>query len=292
MLFKSMTSNKSLMRRIFALALACAAVVTANAQLRTPAASPHSTLKQTVGLTEVEIDYSRPSMKGREIFGGLVPYGEVWRTGANQPTKITFSDDVVLGGEAIEAGTYALYTIPNEGDWTVIVYGKTDLWGSFGYDKNQDVARFSVTPETLGHEVESFTIGIDSLRNDSATIYLDWDTTRVAFSLEVPTEAKVMSQIEALKGTPEFDKPNVKYAAGTYYHAAGKNLKQAHALVSEAIEGMENPGYWMYAAKARIEVDLGKKKLAKESAEKTLELATKANNGDYQKIAKDILASL
>lgn len=284
--------NRSFLVRVAGVAAACLLTLSAQAQLRTPAASPHSLLKQTVGLTEVEIDYSRPSMKGREIFGGLVPYGQVWRTGANQPSKITFSDDVVLGGQSLEAGTYALYTIPEEGEWTVIVYAKTDLWGSFGYDKSNDVARFSVKPETLSESVESFTFGIDALRNDSATIFLEWDTTRVAFELEVPTDSKVMSQIEELKGTSEWDKPNVKYAAGTYYHAAGKDLKQAHKWVSEACEEMENPGFWMFAAKARIEVDLGKKKLAKESAEKTLELATAANNGDYQKIARDILASL
>ncbi|MDQ8203027.1 DUF2911 domain-containing protein [Pelagicoccus sp. SDUM812003] len=287
-----MKSHRILAKRLGAFLLASLVTVSLHAQLRTPAASPHAHVKQMVGLTEVEIDYSRPSVKGREIFGGLVPYGNVWRTGANQPTKITFSDDVVLGGESVEAGTYALYTIPAEDEWTIIVYGSTELWGSFGYDSKNDVARFTAKPQKLQTAVESFTIGIDDLRNDSASIYLDWDHTRVAFKLEVPTESKVMTQIDELKGTPEFDKPNVLFSAGTYYHAAGKDLKQAHEWVSEACEKSESPAFWMYAAKARIEVDLGKKKMAKASAEKTLELATEAGNGDYQKIAKDILASL
>ncbi|EDY81934.1 hypothetical protein VDG1235_1554 [Verrucomicrobiia bacterium DG1235] len=278
--------------KLAATAAAFALAVSASAQLNTPAASPYSELKQTVGLTEIQLVYSRPSMKGREIFGGLVPYGSVWRTGANQPTKISFSDDVVLGGKEVDAGTYALYTIPGKSEWTVIIYSNTELWGSFGYDQANDVVRFKVKPSKLGHAVESLTIGLDSLSNSSASIYLDWDHTRVAFSVEVPTDAKVMSQIDELKGTPAFENPNVLFGAGTYYHESGKDLEQALAWVGEACEKREQPAFWMYARKARLEVDLGKKAAAKASAEKTLELATAANNADYQKIAKDILAAL
>lgn len=276
-----------------ALLAACFVVPSSvQAQLKTPAASPHSVLKQTVGLTEVEIDYSRPSMKGREIFGGLVPFGSVWRTGANQPTKVTFSDDVVLGGEPVKAGTYALYTIPEKDEWTIIVYGNTELWGAFGYDKANDVVRFKAKSTESNRSLESFTIGIDNLQNDGANIYLAWGDTVVSIPLEVPTNEKVMAQIEALKGTPEFSSPNVLFAAATYYHEAGKDLKQALAWVSEACEKRDQPAYWMYARKARIEVDLGMKKEARKSAQTTLELATEGNNPDYQKIAKDILASL
>lgn len=263
-----------------------------SAQLKTPAASPHSVLKQTVGLTEVEIDYSRPSVKGREIFGNLVPYGSVWRTGANQPTKISFSDDVVFGGKEIPAGQYALYTIPGKSEWTVIVYSSTELWGSFGYDDKNDVARFMAKPMKLADKVESVTFTVDALRNEGAVIQLDWDHTRIKMPLDVPTAAKVSAQIEELRGTPEFEKPGVLFAAATYYHEAGKDLKTAHKWVSKAIASSDKPAYWMMARKAHIEVDLGLKKEAKASAEKTLELATAGNNPDYQKIAKDILASL
>lgn len=287
-----MKAKLSHLRTLAAATAVFAAALPASAQLRAPAASPRAVLEQTVGLTEVTIDYSRPSKKGRQIFGGLVPYGEVWRTGANQPTKLSFSDDVTLGGKAVPAGTYALYTIPGPQEWTVIVYSSTDLWGSFGYDESNDVARFSAKPETLDCEVESFTIGIDALRNDSATVYLDWADTRVAFELEVPTDAKVMSQIEAMRDTPEFQKPNTLFSAATYFHESGKDLEQALAWVAAAVESSEQPAYWMYARKARIEVDLGKKEAARKSAETTLKLATEGNNPDYQKIARDILASL
>lgn len=286
-----MNSTSLFSRTAFA-AVALAWIFPVSAQLKTPAASPHSSLEQTVGLTEVAIDYSRPSVKGRDIFGGLVPYGKVWRTGANQPSKVSFSDDVILGGEAIPAGQYALYTIPGKGEWTVIVYANTELWGASGYDSKDDVARFTVKPETLGHAVESMTFTVDSLRNDSAVLYLDWDQTRVPMSLEVPTSAKVLAQIEELKGTPAFEDPGTLFNAGTFYHESGKDLETALAWVSKACELREKPAFWMFARKARLEVDLGMKAAAKVSAEKTLQLATAGGNSDYQKIARDILAKL
>lgn len=287
-----MKFSRSLASRFAASVLALVLCASAQAQLKTPAASPHSTLKQTVGLTEVEVDYSRPSMKGREIFGGLVPYGAVWRTGANQPTKISFSEDVVLGGKDIAAGTYALYTIPGADEWTIIVYSSTELWGAFGYDKSNDVARFTVKPIALGHAVETFTVGIDALRNDGAVIFLAWDKTRVDLPLTVHTHDAVMSQIDSLRGTEAFEKVGTLFAAGTYYHESGADLNQALEWVSSAIEKSEQPAYWIYARKARIELDLGKKDAARISANRTLELATAGGNPDYQKIAKDILAQL
>lgn len=282
--------------RRFATCFAVAALLVfasaASAQLQTPAASPFSKIEQKVGLTDITIEYSRPSMKGREIYGGLVPFDAVWRTGANQPTKVTFGGDVVLGGQEIPAGAYALYTIPGEEEWTVIVYQSTELWGSFGYDQANDQARFTVKPIELAHPVETFTIGFDALRNDSATVFLDWETTRVAFELEVNTREQVLSQIEELKDKPEFQKVNVLFSAGTFYHEAGIELETALQWVSLACEKREQPAYWMYARKARIEADLGMKAEAKASAEKTLELAVAGGNPDYQKIAKDILAQL
>lgn len=287
-----MNSNLIRLKRLFLMASTLAVAALSQAQLQTPAASPHAVLKQTVGLTEVEVEYSRPSVKDREIFGELVPYGEIWRTGANQATKLTFSDDVTLGGENIPAGSYALYTIPGKKEWTLIIYSSTELWGAFGHDPSKDVARIKVKPQALKQPVESLTIGFDHLRNDGARLFLAWDKTQVATELEVPTDDKVMSQIEKLKDTPEFENPNALFAAGTYYHESGKDLEQALEWVNAATEKSDNAPYWMFARKARIEVDLGKKEAAKASAEKTLELATEAGNPDYQKIAKDILASL
>ncbi len=287
-----MPNPTSLISRVVLAGFALALTFSASAQLKTPAASPHSLLEQTVGLTEVSIDYSRPSVRGREVFGGLVPFGEVWRTGANQPSKISFSDDVVFGGQAVPAGQYALYTIPGESEWTVIVYANTNLWGAFGYDPKADVVRFTVEPHELGHSVESMTFTIDSLRNDGAVLCLDWDRTRIEIPFEVPTSAKVMAQIESLKGTPEFENAGTLFNAATFYHESGKDLETALQWVSKACELQEKPAYWMFARKARIELDLGLKAEAKKSAEKTLELATAGGNPDYQKIARDLLAQL
>ncbi len=287
-----MNSSLRSLRCAAVAALAAALAAAGAAQIKFPAASPHATLKQVVGLTDVEIDYSRPSVKGRQIFGGLVPWGEVWRTGANEPTKITFSDEVTLGDATVPAGAYALYTIPQKDSWTIIVYGTTEGWGSFGYDQSKDVARFTAKPSELAAPVETFTIGIGDLRNDSATLHLDWDRTRVSIPIKVPTTARVMSQIDSAKDTPAFKEPNTLFGAGSFYHDAGHDLPQALNWIATAIDSSERPGYWMYARKARLEIDLGRKEAAKISAEKTLELATQAGNGDYQKIAKDLLASL
>ncbi|MDQ8183198.1 DUF2911 domain-containing protein [Pelagicoccus sp. SDUM812005] len=287
-----MNHTAASLKRVAFAGLALFLALNAAAQLKTPAASPHSLLEQTVGLTEVAIDYSRPSVKGREIFGGLVPYGQVWRTGANQPSKISFSDEVTLGGETIPAGQYALYTIPGRDQWTVIVYKSTDLWGAMGYDPKGDLVRFVVKPTQLSSPVESMTFTIDALRNDGAVLNLDWDRTRISMPLQVPTEQKVMAQIESLKGTPAFEKPGALFNAATFYHESGKDLQTALEWVSKACELSERPAYWMYARKARIEMDLGLKAAAKASAEKTLELATAGGNPDYQKIARDMLAQL
>lgn len=287
-----MIHRSSILSRTLFLGLSLALSLSVSAQLKTPAASPHSSIEQTVGLTEVAIDYSRPSVKGREVFGGLVPFGSVWRTGANQPSKISFSDDVVFGGQPIPAGQYALYTIPGESEWTVIVFGSTELWGSMGYDSKGDIARFTVKPETLSHSVESMTFSIDALRNDSAVVQLSWDRTRIAMPLEVPTDAKVMAQIAELKDTPAFENPGALFGAATYYHESGKDLEVALDWVSKACDLSDRPAYWMFARKARIEVDLGLKDAARASAERTLELATAGGNPDYQKIARDILATL
>lgn len=168
------------------LAAACLSMTfAASAQNNGPAPSPHSVLTQVVGTTEVTIDYSRPSAKGRKVFGGIVPMGAVWRTGANKPTAITFSKDVVVGGKDVPAGSYALFTIPGENEWTIIIYSTTEGWGAFSYDQAKDFARFTAKPTKLGQMAESFAIGIDHLRDDSAIINLDWDHTRVSFPIEV-----------------------------------------------------------------------------------------------------------
>src|ERR1017187_1008422 len=156
-----------------------------------PQPSPTGTVKQHVGLTDIEIVYSRPGVKDRAIFGGIVPYNEVWRTGANASTKISFSTDVKLNGVQVPAGKYALYTIPGEKEWTMIIYKDTGLNGAFGYNQTNDLVRFKATPVNVAMHVETFTIDINDIRDDSATLYLIWDQTFVPVKIEVDLVSKV-----------------------------------------------------------------------------------------------------
>jgi hypothetical protein len=185
--------------------LACTAGLFAQAaapKISFPDASPAATLKQRVGLTDIEISYNRPGMKGRAIFGGLVPYGEVWRTGANTATKLTFSTAVKLGGKDIPAGTYELFTIPGQAEWTVIIHKNMSQWGSYAYDPKNDVARFTAKPSTLASPVETMGIGIADIKNDSATMYISWEKTRVPMKLEVDVVGTLVPQIEAAMAAP------------------------------------------------------------------------------------------
>lgn len=163
--------------------------VLASAQPNKPAPSPHQTVTQVVGTTAVTVDFSRPGVKGREIFGGLVPFGTVWRTGANASTKVKLAGDAVIGGLEVPAGEYALYTIPGEQEWTIILSKDTGLWGSGGYDEANDLGRFVAAPAPLEDAVESFTIGFDTFLDYKATMFLAWDHTRVEFPIEtMPAE--------------------------------------------------------------------------------------------------------
>ncbi len=168
-----------------------------------PAASPTCTLKQRVGLTDIEVVYSRPGVKNRDIFGGIVPYGQVWRTGANQATKITFSTPVKFNGAEVPAGTYALFTIPGEQEWTVILNKTTNQWGSFRYDEKTDFTRVKATPRTLAIDVETFTINFTDIRDESAVLYLAWDNVLVPVKIEMDVASKVVPQIEAAMASPD-----------------------------------------------------------------------------------------
>ncbi|HZL42784.1 MAG TPA: DUF2911 domain-containing protein [Verrucomicrobiae bacterium] len=154
-----------------------------------PAASPASTLKQRVGTTDIEISCSRPGVKNRTIFGDIVPYDKVWRTGANEATRITFSGPVQLNGADIPAGTYALFTIPDPKEWTIIINKGAKQWGAFRYDEKADLVRVKATPVKLSEPVETFTIDINDIRDTSATLNLIWDKTRVPVKITLPKTA-------------------------------------------------------------------------------------------------------
>lgn len=256
-----------------------------NAQLKVPAPSPSQTLKQAVGLSDITIDYSRPGAKGRVIYGDVVPFGKVWRTGANSATKITFGEDVKVEGNAVVAGTYALYTVPNKDSWEVMLYKDLTLGGNVAdYKKENEVAHFSVKPKTLNDKVETFTIDVADVTANSANIELNWEKTRVTFNVVADIDTKIMKNIEANVITDS----RPYFQAASYYYENNKDLKQASEWADKAI--VANPkAFWIVMLKAKIQAKQNDKKGAIVSAEKVITLATEAKNDDYVAMAKKLI---
>ncbi len=256
------------------------------AQVEAPQPSPFTKIEQKVGLTDVTLEYSRPGMRGREIFGNLVPYGEVWRTGANENTKITFSDDVVIEGKTLKKGSYAIYTRPEEGKWEVIFYSDYNNWGNPAkWDEEKAVLKINAEVSKLPFEMETFTIMIDNLSNNSADLNFIWADVAATLTFEVPTEEKAMASIDKIINGPG---AGDYFAAASYFHDAGKDLDRAYEWIQKAVE-MGNDAYWVLRRKSLIEADLGKKEAAIQTAKKSLAAAEKAGNPDYVKMNKDSL---
>lgn len=257
-----------------------------------PAASPAATVKQRVGLTDIEIVYSRPGAKGRKIFGGLVPYGEVWRTGANSATKLKLSTEVTLAGTKIPAGSYELFTIPGEKSWTVIVHKDSSQWGAYRYDAKNDVARVTVAPTALATPVETFEIGLQDLRDSSATLVLSWENTAVRVPVAVDVATTLVPQIEALMSSDAEKKPYAN--AAMFYLEQGLDLKKAAAWMDAAIAAQPNAAHLIFR-KARILAAAGDKAGAIAAAESALAAAQKAGGAigaEYTKLSQDLIASL
>jgi len=274
--------------KTFSAAIAITAITSSSlsAQLKVPAPSPLQTVKQAFALSDVSIEYSRPSAKGRVIFGDVVPFGKVWRTGANGATKITFGEDVKVQGNAITAGTYALYTVPNKDSWEIIIYKDLTLGGDVAnYKKENDVAHFTVTPKTLNDKVESFTINFADITPTSMNIELNWEKTRVAINVVSEIDSKIMKNIEA--NVVNDNRPY--FQAASYYYETDKDLAKASEWIDKAIAA--NPkAFWMLMLKAKIQVKQKDQKGAVASAEKVITLATEAKNDDYVAQAQKLIA--
>lgn len=259
-----------------------------HSQVQAPQPSPFTKVEQKVGLTDVTIEYSRPGMRNREIFGDLVPFGEVWRTGANDNTKITFSDDVTIEGTQLEKGTYAIFTIPEGNSWEIIFYSDASNWGA-PQDLEEDKITLRANAEVSGlpFEMETFTIMIDDLENDAAVLNFIWENTVASLPFEVPTDKKAMVSIEeTMNGNPGV---NDYVAAASYYHDEGKDLETAYEWISRAVEMGDDDAFWILRRKSLIEADLGKKEEAIATAKQSLAAAEKAGNQDYVKMNKDSL---
>lgn len=273
---------------IFSFILSVACSFGALAQIQTPAASPEQTLTQSVGLSSVTVQYSRPAMRGRTIFGDLVPLDKLWRTGANKNTLVTFESDATVGGSPLKAGTYALYTVPSKDEWTVYFYTDTENRGlPKPWDENKIAAVYNVKAQSLDTSVESFTITIDKVTDSGAHLTLSWENMSVAIPFGFDTESAVMQTIERTMNGP---------AAGDYYQAAvyflnaGKDINKAKTWIDKAIAMSENPAYWYYRQKALIYAKSGDKKGAIAAAERSMELAQAAGNQDYVAMNKKSLA--
>jgi len=242
-----------------------------------PAASPACTLKQRVGLTDIEVVYSRPGVKHRTIFGGIVPYGTVWRTGANQATRITFSTPVKLEGNDIPAGTYALFTIPGEDEWTIIINKDANQWGAFQYDPKDDLVRFKVMPVTLTDtSIETFTIEFNHIRDDSAVLNLVWDKTVVPIRIQVDLVSKLVPQIEAAMAAPGKKSDGFYFQAAAFYYDDDLDLKKALEWVNTGLADNPRIAYEMLHLKAQILATQGDKADAIAAAKQSTELAVKA----------------
>ena len=255
--------------------------------LRTPAPSPTATLKQDFALSTVEVNYSRPSMKGRNIFGDLVPFGKVWRTGANAATTISFGEDVMVGGKPVPAGKYGLLTIPGESEWTVIISKQLDVTSPSAYKQDMDLVRIQVKPQNMPIAIESFMIAFDNIKANSMEMDILWDRTVVVVPITADIDSKISKQINDL-----MTKDNRPYAAAAaYYVENGKDLNQALSWYDKALE--QNPSaFWLYYQKANCLAKMGKKADAIATAKKSIELAKTAKNDDYVALNEKLIASL
>ena len=276
------------MKKLFLLMLVFTLSFSVNAQIETPAPSPAAKIEQKVGLTDVSVEYSRPSMRGRVIFGNLVPFGKIWRTGANSRTKITFSDDVMVGGTELKAGSYAILTIPQADKWEVIFY--TDHAGGGApaeLDETKVAARVTENVQPMEMDIQSFTISLDDVTSNSAVIGMLWEKAYVGVKFEVPTDKTVMASIESTLSGPSF---NDYYGAAVYFLSEGKDIAKAKEWIDKAMSMTKEPRFWQLRQQSLIYAASGDKKGAIEIAKKSLAAATEAGNDDYIKMNNESIA--
>lgn len=277
------------MKKLMLFTVLCSGLLLAEAQpIKTPSPSSTQTVKQEFGLSSIELSYSRPNMKGRKIFGDLVPYDAVWRTGANSATTLTFGDDVTIGGTKIPAGKYGLLTMPGATEWTIIITKQTDVTSPAAYKADQDVVRVKVKPNAmLPFTVESFTIFFDDVKANSTNLVLVWDKTSVALPITTDIDSKIMAQIDN-----SMNKDNKPYfQSAMYYMESGKDLNQANMWFDKAIA--QNPeAFWIHYQKANCCAKMGKKSEALAASNKSIELAKAAKNDDYIALNNKLQATL
>jgi hypothetical protein len=255
--------------------------------IKMPPPSPPQTIKQDFGISSIELSYSRPGIKGRKVFGDLVPYGKVWRTGANNATTIDFGDDVTIGGTKVPAGKYGLLTLPDKDNWKVIITKQLEVTNPADYKEESDVVRVDVKPMTMKDKMETFTMQFANVKSSTCELQIMWENTAVVVPISSDVETVVMKQID-----DAMNKDNRPYfQSALYYLNNGKDLNQAIAWFDKAIAQQPN-GYWIYHQKANALAKLGKKDEAKATAQKSIELAKEAKNDDYVRLNEKLLEQL
>lgn len=274
-------------RLTFVLFASACLAVSSNAQIKMPQPSSTQTIKQDFGMGSVELTYSRPNAKGRKIFGDLVPYTKLWRTGANAATKLVFTDVVEMGGKKIDTGTYVLYTIPGIESWEIILNKGVKNWGIDGYKESEDVVRFKAVPMKMKEKMETFTMQFANIKPESCELHLMWEKVAVSIPITTNIKDRLKAQIDAALLTDK--KPY--WQAAQFYNEYENNSKKALEYCVKAIEGNDK-AYWMWLYKAKIQKENGDKAGAKESATRSLELAKEAKNDDYVKMNEELLKKL
>ncbi len=259
--------------------LSAVTILSASAQLQTPKASPFSKVEQRVGLTDIKIEYSRPGKNERVVFGDLVPMDSIWRTGANENTKFTTNDILIFGTDTLKAGTYALYTRPGKETWEILFYSDVTNWGTpDDWDNKKVVLKTKAKVSPLTNVVETFSISLENLETESASLNFTWDKTVASVSFKVPTDIKVMANIKKTMAGPT---ANDYYGSANYYYSEKKDLKEALIWITKAVEMKGESAYWMLRLKSLIQADLGDKKGAIETAKLSLTAAEKEKDQRY-----------
>ncbi len=279
------------MKKLFLGLFVTALLTNIQAQVETPAPSPLSKLEQKVGLTDVSIEYSRPGVKGRTIFGDLVPFDKLWRTGANRNTTISFSKDVTINGKVLKKGKYAIYSKPGKSSWEIFFYTETENWGTPKDWSNEKIAlstSVKVTPMPM--PIETFTITIDDIKNDSAVIGFLWENVYVGVTFKTFTNKNVEKSITKIMNGPS---PNDYYKSAVYYLEQGKDIHKAKVWINKAVElTKDKPRFWFLRQQSLILAKAGDKKGAIKAAKASLANAEKQGNENYVKKNKEFLAKM
>lgn len=274
------------MRIHFILLLIILSSISLTAQIEKPSLSPTKISKQKVGLANVTLKFGQPNKQGRKIFGSLIPYNKVWRTGANASTKITTDKEIVIANHIIPAGTYALYSIPNKKKWTIIIHKKNDLWGSAGYTKKNDFIRFTIPVKKIKDTKETLNISFENFTIDGADLILTWENTKIVMPVIVNSDVIIQEQINTkIINSKEVVTAQTYFDAAQYYYLKNKELNTAFKWFNKA-ENLRPTAFWYTYYKAELAQKLGKKNIAKQSATKCLKAAENSKSSDYGYISK------